>query len=299
MKLIFDNGDQHVSGDGAPDLRFDCVLAVVDEAFDMQMLLDPLEEQLDLPAAFVQCGDRQCRQSRVVGQEHQRLAGFWVFEADASQLLGIILRDIETVEHDALIADDAGTPIDFHRAHSVCVHSSFGASYEERTRLMQREQATEIQIAPIHHVESPCLEGQGMQSDRRLVGVKRCPWEQQRAQVYCRRIECVDRIGQIDIEAVVAIQFVCTPDQQCRQVFLDAPVARFVGVDQCRPFDWPAKTHAVQLRLVGQQTGFDIQQTLVVGQLCKSYGAELLDTTQIAHARIATTTHHDSREARP
>ena len=61
MKPLFDNGDQHVSGDGAPDLRFDRVLAVADEAFDTQMLLDPLEEQFDLPAAFVQCGG-QCRQ---------------------------------------------------------------------------------------------------------------------------------------------------------------------------------------------------------------------------------------------
>jgi len=32
-------------GDGAPDLRFDRILAVADEAFDTQMLLDPLEEQ--------------------------------------------------------------------------------------------------------------------------------------------------------------------------------------------------------------------------------------------------------------
>ena len=133
MKLLFDDGDQHVSGNVAPDLRFDRILAVADETFDTQMLLDPLEEQLDLPAAFVQCGDRQCGQGRVVGQEHQRFACFRVFEADASQLLGIVLRDVETVEHDALIADVAGTPIDFHRVHSVCVHSSFGASYEERT----------------------------------------------------------------------------------------------------------------------------------------------------------------------
>ena len=240
MKLLFDNGNQHVSGDGAPDLRFDRVLAVADEAFDTQMLLDPLEEQLDLPAVFVQRGNRQCRQGRVVGQEHQRFAGFRVFEADAPQLLGIVLRDVETIEHDALIADDAGTSIDLHRVHPVRVHSSFGASYEERTRLMQREQATEIQIAPIHHVESPCLEGQGiqhvdfvglairdvdesrniaaqiqqsMQSDRRLAGAKRCPWKQRQAQVYSRRIQCVDRIGQIDTEAVVAIQFACMPDQ--------------------------------------------------------------------------------------
>ena len=191
---------------------------------------------------------------------------------------------------------------------------------------MQREQATEIQITPIHHVESSCLEGQGiqhvdfvglairdvdesrniaaqiqqgMQSDRRLAGAKRCPWKQRQAQVYSRRIQCVDRIGQIGTEAVVAIQFACTPDQQYRQVFPDAPVACFVGVGQCRPFDRCAKTHAVQLRLVCQQTGFDIPQTLAVGQLCKSHGAELLGTTQIAHARIAAMTRHDSREARP
>lgn len=74
-----------------------------------------------------------------VGQEHQRFADFRVFEADAPQLLGIILRDVETVERDALIADDAGIPIDLHQVHPVHVHSSFGASYEKRARLMQRE----------------------------------------------------------------------------------------------------------------------------------------------------------------
>ena len=57
---------------------------------------------------------RSVQAVRVVGQEHQRFAGFQVFEADASQLLGMVLRDVETIEHDALIADDAGIPIDFH-----------------------------------------------------------------------------------------------------------------------------------------------------------------------------------------
>ena len=57
MKLLFDNGDQHVSGDGVSDLRFDRGLAVADETFDTQ-LLDLLEEPLDLPADFVQCDDR-------------------------------------------------------------------------------------------------------------------------------------------------------------------------------------------------------------------------------------------------
>ena len=138
-----------------------------------------------------------------------------------------------------------------------------------------------------------------MQSDCRFVDVKRFPWEQQQTKIYCCCIKCIDRIGRIDIEAVFVIQFVCTPDQQCRQVFSDVPVVRFVSVDQCRPFDWTEKSHAVQLHLVGQQAGFDIQRTLVADQLCKSHGAELLDTTQIVHVRIATTMYHNFREARP
>jgi hypothetical protein len=38
------------------------------------MLLDPFEEQLDLPTVLVKCGDHQWRQGRVVGQKHQCLA---------------------------------------------------------------------------------------------------------------------------------------------------------------------------------------------------------------------------------
>jgi len=60
LKLLFDNSDQHVSEDGAPDLRLHRVLAVADETFEAQMLLDPLEKRLNLQAAFVECGDSQC-----------------------------------------------------------------------------------------------------------------------------------------------------------------------------------------------------------------------------------------------
>jgi hypothetical protein len=43
------------------------------------MLLDPLEEEFDLPAASAQLGDRQRGQYEVVGQEDESLAGLPVF----------------------------------------------------------------------------------------------------------------------------------------------------------------------------------------------------------------------------
>ena len=68
------------------------------------MLLDPLEEQLDLPAALVELGDREGRQCEVVGQEDEAPVQFGIVEPDAPQPLGVILAGIEAVQADGLIA---------------------------------------------------------------------------------------------------------------------------------------------------------------------------------------------------
>src|ERR1039458_464243 len=65
-----------------------------------------LEEQLDLPATLVEGGDGDRRQCGVVGQKDQRLARLWIVEANARQMIRVVLRRVEAVEHDALIADD-------------------------------------------------------------------------------------------------------------------------------------------------------------------------------------------------
>ena len=56
LRLLLDDGDEHVGGHGAPHLRLHRILAAAQEMLDAQVLLDPLEEQLDLPAALVRRG---------------------------------------------------------------------------------------------------------------------------------------------------------------------------------------------------------------------------------------------------
>jgi len=133
MKLFFDKSDQHISGADAPVCVLTAYSLLPIKRLIRRCCLIHFKKKFDYPAAFIQCGNRQFKQGRVVGQEYQRFSGFRVPESDASQLLGIILRVVETVEHDALIADNAGTSIGIHRIHSVCVNSPFAASYEERT----------------------------------------------------------------------------------------------------------------------------------------------------------------------
>ena len=46
IQAFLGDGDQHISADRDPDLRFDRVLVSAKKSLDPQMLFDPLEEQV-------------------------------------------------------------------------------------------------------------------------------------------------------------------------------------------------------------------------------------------------------------
>ena len=83
------------------------------------MLLDPFEEQLDLPTASIEFGDREGRQREVVGEKDQRLVGLGILEPNASQRRREALARIEAREDDSLIADQPGGAVDGMRVPAV------------------------------------------------------------------------------------------------------------------------------------------------------------------------------------
>ena len=102
MQTFFQNGDEQINGDGGPDLGAHRVGRGAVKGFDAQMLLDPFEEQFDLPAATIELGNGQSRHGEVVGQEDRGFAGFGIAIADAAQRVGIIVlgdadRSVTTV----------------------------------------------------------------------------------------------------------------------------------------------------------------------------------------------------------
>ena len=97
MQFLFNNGDQHISRDGAPDLRLHGVLAVTQKMLNTQMLLDPFEEQFNLPTTFVQSRNRRCWQRSIVRQEHQSLPGIGIFKTNPAQIFWKIFRLLKPV----------------------------------------------------------------------------------------------------------------------------------------------------------------------------------------------------------
>ena len=112
MESFFHDGDKQVSGDSDPYLSFDRVLGSTEKGLDTKMLLDPFEEQLDLPPASIKLGDGDCRQREVVGEEHQPLSGFGILESDTAQWRVEVLAGVEAGQRDGLIADQSGVPVD-------------------------------------------------------------------------------------------------------------------------------------------------------------------------------------------
>ena len=76
MQAFLCNGDQHIGAHRNPDLRLHGVLAGAQKRLDAQMLLDPFEEQLHLPALTIKVGNAFWLECEVVGQTRDALAGF-------------------------------------------------------------------------------------------------------------------------------------------------------------------------------------------------------------------------------
>ena len=95
------------------------------------MLLDPFEEQLDLPAALVERADGERGQGCLVGEEDEGLAGLWIFEADAAQVPRVVLLALEAIEGDGLVAQDACRAIGGHRVQPPSIEIALGARDEE------------------------------------------------------------------------------------------------------------------------------------------------------------------------
>jgi hypothetical protein len=111
IEPLLDDSDEHVDRDGDPNLALYGVFGSTEKALDAKMLLDPLEEQFDLPAVLVKRTDCQCRELKMIGEKHQGLAGFGILESDATQVLRIMLAGVETIERNCLVADQTGTAV--------------------------------------------------------------------------------------------------------------------------------------------------------------------------------------------
>jgi hypothetical protein len=325
MQAFLSNGDQHVGADCNPDLRFDRVLVGAIKRLDAQVLLDPFEEQLDLPALAVLVCNQLGFEAEVVGQKRDALARL-VLDHHTSQRGGIVLAGIKDGQHTRLIAHDvrAGS------VHGVGVAPlelgiGLGTGDEEGVGLMDHKQPIEIQVPTIEQVVRARLDMQqvqgvdlvslavadvnecgdgaaqvqkGVQFDSRLVRAKRCPRINRQAQVYRRSVEGLDGCIQVDRQRVFGIQGTRHGDQVLRKVGVDLPRPSCIGIGQGVARNrLAAQTHVIQPLGLSTQIDLDVAQRLAVGQLSKGHRQELIHAGELLDLVIATVSGHASTKS--
>ena len=314
MQTFLQDGDEQINGDGAPDLDAHGVLTRAVEGFDAQMLLDPFEEQFDLPAALIQLRDGQRWHSEVVGQKDQMLAGLGIAIADAAQRVGIMSPGIVASQYHGLIKEQAGVFIHRTRVAASAEEVFLGAGDEEGRTQVQPMQAREVQIAAIHDVKRARLPNEfvkdvhvvdaarrdnndggevamqsqkGVQFDGGFATAETGPREERQTQINGGGVQRVGGGLQFNAEGLVSVEGGGLLDENMSEVGEDAPVPGFIGVGQGAAGDGVSKARVIKLRTESGQTSFDVAETFAPGQLSESQDEKLFVSGEFADAEVA------------
>ena len=320
MQTFLCNGDQQVGRYGNPYLRLHRVLAGAEEDLDTQMLLDPFEEQFDLPTLAVQGGNQIGLEREVVGQKHQAFACVVLDHHAAKRCRVVLAREIGC-EHAGLIAQHRRIEsIHRMRVTSLELGVALGAGHKECLGFVNDEQPGEIQIASVHQVEGARLQHQvvhdvdfvglavgdvneagdvapqvqqRVQFDSRLGRAKRCPGKHRQTQVYGAGVERVNRRVEFHAKGLLRIQRPRHADQVLCEVGIDLPRACGVRIGQRVARNRLAtKSHVIQPPSLRSQIDFDVAKGLAVGQLSEGHGEELVQAREVFDLVFASVICH-------
>src|ERR1035438_2044570 len=131
---------------------------------------------------------------------------------------------------------------------------------------------------------------QGVHLHRALVLAEPGPRKYRKTEINRRRIQRIQGLNKVHAEGIVCIQRPCNGNQHLGEVGKDAPIVRLVGIAQCRARHSSSKSHVIQLAAHRTQAGFDVAETLAVGQLSKGHRQILVAARKAPMVRISAIT---------
>ncbi len=306
------DSDQHqqIGTDGHPDLRLHSIDRVAKEMLDGQVLLEPLEEQLDLPAVFVDCGNRQCWPVVKVGEKYQMLASLWIPKRHAAQPLGIAELGLRRGQQDRLIGPQPGLRVDLSGGNPCRAQIVLGANDKADLLTVQGKEPLEIQVTPIDHQNRASRQADGieqahivhlasgnadehrdgaaqvhdhMRFDSGLGLSKMRPWKQRQTQIDGGRVHCEDRPFEPQAEILVSIKGQGRYDQTLPERFEQPIVSALCGIGQRRAGDRAAQPDVIELGSLGVQTCHQIAQPRPARELRISQANEMAPSGEGRH----------------
>ena len=155
-----DPGQQQIGAHGNPDLCQHRVSGRTEKGLDLEILLDALEEQLDLPSRFVDVGDGLRRQAEVVGQKHVVLTGFGIAVTNAAQR-NRTRTSLGAGDENGLVTGQAAALADVTPLDDPVSRVALLPDDEENSLVIQGIKPGEVGIRAIHDDDTVSWQCQG------------------------------------------------------------------------------------------------------------------------------------------
>jgi hypothetical protein len=136
-KPFFEDGDQGVGGHGSPDLSFDGIGRGSKEPLYPQMLLDPLEEQFNLPSLMINRCHVERRKLEIIRQEDESFVDIGGIKADAAKQCREFPKGILPAEDNGLITSDTIGPINRVRTTATKLEIMLGTDNKVSRSVME------------------------------------------------------------------------------------------------------------------------------------------------------------------
>ena len=323
MKFFLHDSDQHIHREGNPDLGEHRIFGCSVERFDSQVLFEPAEEELHLPATAIQVGHGNGGNREVVGQEGKAFVRFRIDELHQAQFVRIIPMCVEVDEKDGLVATKAGGAVHRPGVESPIAGVALGPGDEECAQGSHIVQSGEVEIASVEDVKRAGIDGkqiqridivdlprrdmdpagnippqveQRMRLDCTGIFAESRPWKERQAEADRGGVEGVYGVRQIYPKAVRTVQLPSLANQRLREVPPDAPVAMLVGMRQRAAGNHCAHSHMIELGLMGTKTALDVPQPFPIGELRESHAQVLVHARERLDVSLAVVSFHAADE---
>ena len=153
LEVVLDDGNEAVGDDGDMNLYAHCILRFSPESFDLEMLLDPFEEQFHLPPVFIKESDVfGCKMEvvRVVNEAPLKFRSIVDNPSDDSRVLLLVLL---LGEADTLVFENIVSPIQNALSvdNLVCRLTLFSDD-KECPEHVDAIESDEVKIASVKHI---------------------------------------------------------------------------------------------------------------------------------------------------
>jgi hypothetical protein len=270
------------------------------ERLDLEVLLQRLEEQLDLPAVLVDRRDRRGAEGQVVRQEDQRLVPLGVVDLDPAQLVRALLRGPRPRQADALVPLDPPLRRDRPRRDHLIDGGVLQPGDEPHALGRQLAEPGIVHVPAVHHQDRPGREPQrprhpdvvplplgdddqagqvavvveqAVELDRALGAPELGPVEEGRAQIDHRRVEADQLVLEAELPPALG-QGLAPQEQRLEHRPVELPRAMLVGVGQGRAAGG-GDPEVLELAFAAPEAAADLPQRVGAPELAEEHGHEL------------------------